>query len=107
MIEAPAKPREFYLRLLANLTQGLNLDTIENQFKGKYLEYHDPKIGEIIKGYALQALFYYLTGESFCESRECRLFNAHWQADLLHSQIESAKLCDKHQQVLDKILSRP
>lgn len=106
MIEAPAKPREFYLSLLTNITQGLNIDMIENQFKGRYLEYHDPKIGDIIKGYALQALFYYLTGESFCESKECRLFNAHWQADLLHSQIESGKLCDKHQQILDKIVSK-
>lgn len=106
MIEAPAKPREFYLSLLTNVTKGLNIDTIENQFKGRYLEYHDPKIGEIIKGYALQALFYYLTGESFCESKECRLFNAHWQANLLHSQIESGKLCDKHQQILDKIVSK-
>lgn len=106
MIEAPAKPREFYLRLLTNMTQGLNIDTIENQFKGRYLEYHDLKIGEIVKGYALQALFYYLTGESFCESKECRLFNAHWQADLLHSQIESGKLCDKHQQILDEIVSK-
>ena len=106
MIEAPAKPREFYLSLLSNITQGLNIDMIENQFKGRYLEYHDPMIGDIIKGYALQALFYYLTGESFCESKECRLFNAHWQADLLHSQIESGKLCDKHQQILDKIVSK-
>lgn len=106
MIEAPAKPREFYLSLLSNITQGLNIDWIKNQFKGRYLEYHDPKIGEIIKGYALQALFYYLTGESFCESKECRLFNAHWQDDLLHSQIESGKLCDKHQEILDKIVSK-
>ena len=106
MVEAPAKPREFYLRLLTNITQGLNIDMIKNQFSGRYLEYHDPKIGEIIKGYALQALFYYLTGESFCESKECRLFNAHWQADLLHSQIESGKLCDKHQQILDRIVSK-
>ena len=106
MIEAPAKPREFYLSLLTNITQGLNIDTIKNQFKGRYLEYHDPKIGEIIKGYALQALFYYLTGKSFCESKECRLFNAHWQADLLHSQIESGKLCDNHQQILDRIVSK-
>ena len=104
MIEAPAKPREFYLKLLSNITQGLNIDTIENQFKGRYLEYHDPKIGEIIKGYALQALFYYLTGESFCQSKECRLFNAHWQADLFHSQIEFGKLCDNHKQILEKIV---
>ena len=105
MIEAPAKPREFYLSLLGNITKGLNVDMIKNQFRGRYLEYHDPKIGEIIKGYALQALFYYLTGESFCESKECRLFNAHWQADLLHSQIEVGKLCERHQQILDKIVT--
>ena len=104
MIEAPAKPREFYLKLLSNITQGLNIDTIENQFKGRYLEYHDPKIGEIIKGYALQALFYYFTGVSFCQSKECRLFNAHWQADLFHSQIEFGKLCDNHKQILEKIV---
>lgn len=106
MIEAPAKPREFYLSLLTNITQGLNVDTIKNQFKGRYLEYHDPKIGEIIKGYALQALFYYTTGESFCESKECRLFNAHWQSDLLHSQLEVGKLCKRHQQILDVIVSK-
>lgn len=105
IIEAPAKPREFYLSLLTNITQGLNVDVIEDQFRGRYLEYHDPKISEIIKGYALQALFYYFTGEAFCESKECRLFNAHWQADLLHSQIKVGKLCDKHQQILDAIVS--
>ncbi len=107
MIEAPAKPREFYISLLTNITQGLNINTIKNQFMGRYIEYHDPKISEIIKGYALQALFYYFTGESFCESKECRLFNAHWQSDLLHSQIEVGKLCDKHQQILDLIVSEP
>lgn len=106
MIEAPAKPREFYIKLLTNITQGLNKESIENQFRGRYLEYHDAKIGQIIKGYALQALFYYLTGESFCESVDCRLFNAHWQADLLHSQIESGKLCDKHKQILEEIVSK-
>ena len=106
MVEAPAKPREFYHSLLTNMTQGLNIDIIENQFKGRYLEYHDSKIAEVIKGYALQALFYYLTGESFCESKECRLFNAHWQADLLHSQLEAGKLCERHQQILDMIVSK-
>ncbi|HSD04297.1 MAG TPA: DUF6775 family putative metallopeptidase, partial [Nitrosopumilaceae archaeon] len=79
MIEAPAKPREYYLNLLTNMIQGLNVDAIKNQFVGTHLQYHDPKLSEIIKGYAMQALFYYLTGEPFCESKECRLFNAHWQ----------------------------
>ncbi|MGQ0796174.1 MAG: DUF6775 family putative metallopeptidase [Nitrosopumilaceae archaeon] len=104
MIEAPAKPREYYHALLSNLAVGLNVESIKHQFKGRYLEYHDPKIGEIVKGFALQAMFYYLTGESFCDSKECRLFNAHWQNDLLHSQINVGKLCERHQKVLDKIL---
>lgn len=104
IIEAPAKPREYYLALLTNMTHGLNIDSIKNQFKGKYLEYHDSKLADVVKGYTLQALIYYLTGEPFCESKECRLFNAHWQDDLLYSQIQVGKLCNKHQQFLDRIV---
>lgn len=104
IIEAPAKPREYYLKMFENISQGLNLDVLKNQFKGEYLEYHDTKLNEIIKGYAMQALFYYLTGQPFCESKDCRLYNAHWQEDLLHSQIVSNKLCDQHQEILDKII---
>jgi hypothetical protein len=104
MIEAPAKPREYYLGMFENLAQGLNLDMMKNQFKGKYLEYHDVKLSEIIKGYAMQALFYYLTGQPFCESKDCRLYNAHWQEDLLHSQLTAGKLCNQHQKILDEII---
>jgi len=104
MIEAPAKPREYYLKMFESVSQGLNLDALKNQFKGKYLEYHDIKLSEIIKGYAMQALFYYLTGQPFCESKDCRLYNAHWQEELLHSQIESNNLCYKHQKILDEII---
>jgi hypothetical protein len=106
IIEAPAKPREYYLQMLENMAQGLNLDVIKNQFKGKYLEYHDLKLSEIIKGYAMQALFYYLTGQSFCESKDCKLYNAHWQEDLLHSQMTVNKLCNQHQKILDKIVQK-
>lgn len=106
IIEAPAKPREYYLQMFENMTQGLNLDVIKNQFKGKYLEYHDLKLSEIIKGYAMQALFYYLTGQSFCESKDCKLYNAHWQEDLLHSQLTVNKLCNQHQKILDKIAQK-
>ena len=104
IIEAPAKPREYYLKMFENISQGLNLEALKNQFKGKYLEYHDVKLSEIIKGYAMQALFYYLTGQPFCESKNCRLYNAHWQEDLLYSQIVSNKLCDHHQITLNKII---
>ncbi len=103
IIEAPAKPREYYYDLMTNFTQGVNVETIKQKYKGTYLEYKDSRLSEIVEGYLLQAIFYYETGESFCDNLECRLFNAHWQKDLLHSQLEVRKLCDNHQKILKNI----
>ena len=103
MIEAPAKPRDYYLHLREKILRGLNLDAIKQEFKGKFLEYHDERLRLASRGYALQAVFYYLTGSPFCESRKCMLYNAHWQEELLHAQIEIGKLCDQHQNILDKL----
>jgi len=103
IIEAPAKPREYYLSIYENMMQGLNLDSIKNQYRGKFLEYHDKNLAKVVRGYALQAIFYYLTSRPFCESKNCMLYNAHWQEDLLHSQIEIANLCENHQKILDEI----
>jgi len=103
MIEAPAKPRDYYLRLHEKISQGLNLDIIKQEFRGKFLEYHDERLRLIVRGYALQAIFYHLTGIPFCESKECILHNAHWQEELLHAQIEIGRLCDQHQSILDNL----
>lgn len=101
IIEAPAKPRDYYMELITNMQQGLNVESIKKKYAGKYLEYHDSRLSKIIHGYLLQALFYYLFEEAFCDLRECMLYNAHWQSDLMYSQLESGKLCDKHQEILD------
>ena len=103
IIEAPAKPREYYVELISNMTQGLNIDSVNKKYSGTYLEYHDNRLSDIIEGYLLQALFYYLTGEAFCDTRDCRLHNAHWQKDLLYSQLEFGKLCEKHQEILKNL----
>ncbi|MGI0045809.1 MAG: DUF6775 family putative metallopeptidase [Nitrosotalea sp.] len=103
IIEAPAKPREYYLQLHEKMSQGLNLDAIKHEFKGRFLEYNDERIHVVVRGYALQAIFYYLTGTTFCESKECILHNAHWQEELLHAQIEVGKLCKRHQTILDNL----
>ena len=105
MIEAPAKPREYYLKLYEKLSQGLNLDSIKNEFKGKFLEYHDRNLNLVVRGYAMQAIFYYLTGQAFCESKECMLYNAHWQEELLHSQIQVGSLCEHHENIMESIIS--
>lgn len=105
IIEAPAKPREYYMEMMTNYGIGLNIDSIKEKYKGQYLEYHDPRLGKIIQGYALQAILYYITGEPFCEFLDCRLNNAHWQRDLLYSQLEFGKLCPKHQKTVDDWLT--
>ena len=102
IIEAPAKPKQYYLDLLTNSSEG-KIEEIKEKYKGEFLEYHDSRLNEIAEGYVLQAILYYGTGEAFCEKKECRLFNAHWQKDLFYSQIENKKLCNKHQENLKKL----
>lgn len=104
IIEAPAKPREYYYELMTNFTRGVNVNFVKEKFKGTYLEYHDSRLSKIIEGYLLQAIFYYETGEPFCDNKDCKLLNAHWQKDLIYSQVESGKFCDKHQLVLEKMI---
>lgn len=101
IIEAPAKPKQYYLDLLTNFSEE-KIDEIKEKYKGEFLEYHDSRLNEIIEGYILQAIIYYKTGEAFCEDKECRLFNAHWQKDLFYSQIESKKMCDRHLEMMVK-----
>lgn len=103
IIEAPAKPREYYLELISKMAQGLNVDSVKKKYQGTYLEYHDKRLSNIAEGYVLQGIFYYLTGEPFCDTLECRLNNPHWQKDLLYSQIEVGKLCDKHEKILNNL----
>ena len=100
IIEAPAKSKEFYIQAMANKSQGLDINKVKAIHKGEFLEYHDDRLSKIIEGYILQVIFYNITGESFCEYLDCRLNNAHWQRDLLYSQIEVSKLCKKHQKDL-------
>ncbi len=102
IIEAPAKPKQYYLDLMTNFSEE-KIEEIKKKYKGEFLEYHDSRLSVITEGYVLQAIMYYETGEAFCEKKECRLFNAHWQKDLFYSQIKNKKLCNKHQQKLKKL----
>ncbi|MCY4490266.1 MAG: hypothetical protein OXC46_02250, partial [Thaumarchaeota archaeon] len=64
------------------------------------------RLAEIIQGYIMQAIFYYESMEAFCSDVNCRLYNAHWQKDLLHSQLEVGKLCKKHQDMLSQMTNK-
>jgi len=102
IIEAPAKPKQYYLDLMTSFSEE-KIEEIKEKYKGEFLEYHDSRLSDIVEGYVLQSIMYYATGDAFCENKECRLFNAHWQKDLFYSQLENKKLCDKHQEKLNEI----
>ena len=102
IIEAPAKPKQYYLDLMTDFTKE-RVDEIKAKYKGEFLEYNDPRISEIIEGYLLQAIMYYEAGDAFCENKECRLYNAHWQKDLLYLQLKSKKLCKKHEEKINEL----
>jgi len=101
MIEAPAKPKQYYVELMTDFLKE-RVDGIKKKYKGQFLEHHDSRLSEIAEGYLLQAIIYYETGEAFCENIDCRCFNAHWQKDLFRSQIDNKKFCKKHEEILNQ-----
>lgn len=106
IVEAPARPREFYRfkQLYSSLgTYDLRKKELEDDFSGRFIDYDDERMTEVIKGYVLQAIFYQMTGEPFCRSPGCRLYDAHWQEEVINAQIESGRLCDHHERLLSTL----
>jgi len=51
----------------------------------------------------MQAVFNHLTGNPFCRNPNCRLFNAHWQEELIKAQLESEEeFCEEHREILER-----
>src|SRR3712207_4548596 len=92
IVEALAKPREFYLAQLGSIAA--DNGSLKKRFAGRFIDYDDEKkITAASINYALQAIFFFITsGEPFCSNKDCMLLNAHWQEDLIHT-IEKRTLC--------------
>jgi hypothetical protein len=107
LVEAPAKPREFYIIRKGLVGSGMSRELVEEElkskFEGRFIDYDDERSTEIVKGYLMQAFFYHTTFEPFCDDKSCRLFNAHWQEDMIHAQLEGKDLCERHEGILSKI----
>lgn len=100
IVEAPAKPREFY-------ASQLDTYSLKKKLAGRFIDYGDEKMTEVAVGYVLQALFFFVTGgEPFCASDSCRLYNAHWQEDLIRTQVENPALCARHRSLANKFNRR-
>jgi hypothetical protein len=102
MVEAPAKPKEYYMELMTDFSKE-RTNEIKEKYKGKFLEHHDSRMSQIIEGYLLQSIMYQETGDEFCEDKNCRLYNAHWQKDLLYTQLENKKFCQKHLEIIKEL----
>ncbi len=99
VVEAPARPAGYYIA--RSTAQVIGLSEIGNpelarSFTGDFLLEDDPRLTEVAAGLTLQALAYRMTGEPFCGSPECRLFNAHRQEELIRAQTGEAQFCRKH-----------
>lgn len=97
LVEAPAKPREYYYVRGRMIQSGMDVSELDEMYKGRFVEYDDPKISSILLSYALQVVGYEKTGEAFCDDPRCCLSNSHWQEEVLKVQYEGV-LCNKCQE---------
>lgn len=102
VVEAPAKPREYYFGLMA----GVDEEQLKSAMESRFIDHGDERLSELLKGYLMQAVFYHLLAEPFCQDPHCRLFNAHWQEEMIAAQLSPGpEFCDRHRQLLRELSS--
>ncbi len=103
VVEAPARPREYYFGFMA----GLDERQLREELAGRFIDYGDPRLTDLLKGYTMQAVFYHLLGDPFCDNPDCRLFNAHWQEQMIRAQLgPGGEFCSKHQKLLKELADK-
>lgn len=99
LYEAPAKPDVYYREQQSHALLSGDApprEVLENEVDGEFLIEDDPRTTAALKGYVLQAIQYLDTGEAFCETKGCRLYNAHRQETLVGSQLRDPEFCTTH-----------
>jgi hypothetical protein len=103
IVEGPAKPKGYYFKQMLKDLLSINSKDIENEFADSYVSNEDPRLVPVAIGYAIQAVFFFLTnGNPFCSNYPCRLFNSHWQEELIYTQVIKPVLCKQHLGILAK-----
>ena len=100
IVEAPARPREYYFAKASFLQSSRSISELDELFKGRFIDYDDPRISNIACSYTLQAIKSFLNGEPFCSDTKCSLYNSHWQKELIELQY-SRVLCKDCQDILN------
>ena len=99
IVEAPARPKDYYWLKAGFIRAGKDIRELDLLYKGRFVEYDDPRINEVLGAYVLQSVFYELTGNPFCDNPVCCLYNSHWQEEVLTTQA-GGKLCREHAKLL-------
>ena len=100
IIEGPAKPKGYYFKQMLKDLLSISSKEIENEFASTFISYDDPRLTQVATGYVIQAIFFFLTnGNPFCSQYPCRLFNSHWQEELIYTQVINPVLCEEHLQI--------
>lgn len=100
IIEGPAKPKGYYFKQMLKDLLSISSKEIENEFASTFISYDDPRLTQVATGYVIQAIFFFLTnGNPFCSQYPCRLFNSHWQEELIYTQVINPVLCEDHLQI--------
>lgn len=105
IVDAPARPRGFHRVEASDDSAGsddLEVKGTREEFRGQFVDYDDERLTEIMKGYAMQAVFYHLSRGPFCEHKNCRLYNPHLQKNILNAQLTKPEFCVRHQKLLEK-----
>lgn len=105
IVDAPARPRGFYEVDQVDSENEENV-VVENRLKdheGEFVYYGDERLSEIMKGYAMQAVFYQVSTGPFCRDKNCRLYNPHLQKNILKAQLSEPEFCEEHQNILERM----
>jgi hypothetical protein len=103
IVEGPAKPKGYYFKQMLKDLLSINSKEIENEFADSFVSSEDPRLVPVATGYVIQAVFFFLTnGNPFCSIYPCRLFNSHWQEELVYTQVIKPVLCKDHLGILAK-----
>lgn len=103
LVEAPQLPREYLFRRAQLEAFGLHqyVEELEDEFSARTLGHADPRLTLVARGYALQALFYHLFGESGCNCSSCPLYEARDHDELMRAHLgPEAGLCARHRRML-------
>ena len=112
IVEGPARPRGYYAERLAGLYAAAmaggrapDAGDVPAKDAGKYdyVTRGDCRMPDVARGYLLQAVAYFETGEAFCQDDACRMYNAHWQSEVIRTQVSSPRLCARHRRMVGKM----